>query len=938
MVTRTDGNIHIFSPAEHKAEDIDRILQAFPDTAFLWIENPDDGFHSLRLHGICGRLQDDRLTVRRTFGFIFGEYYLNIRQGCVIKPNADGQSFSLDGYVSFNHSGCTLDALDVSIGADGQFSFHTVPIEDEDIFRKLGAGIRYAAANNDETCEETVDIIHNTVLRPKSTFTFMAYIDPLHIKDGSKSYLGLPADTEFISSFISVSGRELTLRTRGDSSLVFQLAAYYIHDETVLETTLLGSFDILENEPLLCGLSGTEYFNNPNAGAAISFSTYAGFVDSENTLTKQCETSYISLSDSTVYYSQPQTAPFFAPAGAGLRFLPMPQYQMEADPVYVPMMPYNNALSVFDTGMQSTQFETTLLKTRHAKFGVKESPSRFNLLSAAAAPSAISTQGLCIWLSGDEWESIGFAKLENGSYLRFVNIGAAMRQEYQQSELFIMYGRDKPLPNNAADDDFELTLEGFHFALQPKHWRNEGTDTDTVMIIKYRIDKSIAELADDSVVLKASIAACYNEDQMCRSEFEDFLQIIEDKDFQGVLFLNPRVTITNAVSSEMRPMLNSLGDDINNLYAHNVVFPRNKAQVINGSIEIDESLFAATIDYKSKTHLSFDPNTQNPPEADFKTISLLVDIADSKLKIVQSESELLLNKFFGSTARKTSDGGNCLIIDGRLAAQGKLKLFKYTLRSGGIYDLSGKLQHISVTDVSLTSDAAGEPRFTLNGRLYFTRSDGGDLFCYGLSTDSGFEAGGLEYNNIIIHKQGQFRLDYAGLYYDPLASAARENSMTARFPYYLESFTSFEKTGDKTPAAEGYIAIQSPEQQSALAQEWYGMRWRIPLGSLGDLSSGSSLDIYILTAWSPESGCFIGVKLPFGANGLDVQGILKLGFKAIEIKAETKEITNEEKRTDFSMILTQFSVSLLSLSFPPGNQDFYHRKRRRQQTRLVRGV
>lgn len=117
---------------------------------------------------------------------------------------------------------------------------------------------------------------------------------------------------------------------------------------------------------------------------------------------------------------------------------------------------------------------------------------------------------------------------------------------------------------------------------------------------------------------------------------------------------------------------------------------------------------------------------------------------------------------------------------------------------------------------------------------------------------------------------------------------------------------------DTTPQSMGYGSITCPVKQGKLSGNWYGLVWKVHLGDFGSGHKGVPLDIRLLTAWSPggESGgpmLFIGMQLPMGLNteGLDIMGILNLGFNSIELIARD----NDNGKRDY---ICSFTTSRLS--------------------------
>jgi hypothetical protein len=956
--TLRENGIYIFSPIAEVPEYADKFeqyMKYFYNISFIWIENPNDPLRLWKAHGICCINNSGIFTVTRTFGLLFGDYLLNIMQGAEITFNAATSDFNLsDGSLKLICPNCILSGNRTVMklsSAAGQISFETTAVSSQglNIFENLGVGIRYSLINEgeNETDYETgfIRTFTNPVFSCTDRLNLSCSIYPLDIQDDMLCSLKLEKSKSFASNLTSLSGRPLTCTSTDTSKLVFHKTARYAYDKVKIRTSLRlgfeGEFDCVSegdnSTNILCGLSGTEYFQNSGNGT-LKFSKGGGLVclGAEFGLSELLETSYISVSKNTIFYSQPKSAPYFKLKGDALSFMPMPQYEiMENDDKPVPLLPYSNMQTntVIENGENSTelvtQIERVLSKKRHDMFAAvsQKAANITDNLQANNSPDAVSTQGIFIWLSENtddvinNWESIGFAKILIGgseSYLKFKNITAQMRTQFQQSNLYISYGSENQLPDGVTDETFAVSIYGFNFQLFKSKWNVSISDKSTVMIVKYRTDQSIVELEGSNAVIKEAINSCNDENGQLRNEFAEFLRTMNSKVFQGVVFLNPKVDVFGVTDSNLNIMIEGIGEDKEHIYAHHLIFPRNKVKV-SDTILINPSKFSGIIDYKSNKKISFNQENNVVCDADFLTSSFTVVISDSELQDVRSKSELLINKLFGETVVKKSEGGNSLIIEGKLIKQDGQSLMKYSLQSNGVYDLKSKLRHVLIEGVELTTADHNNPRFTINGRMYFQTNTNGDLFSYGLETedDNDYSVKGLPYGNLVINKiDDKFKVSVIGLTVIPFRETARKESMARKFPYFPESFLCGNDYG-KSPKDLGYIAIQSPEQQSKIDDEnWYGIIWRVPLGTLGNLSGNETIDMRIITAWSPTGGLYIGIKLPFGGNGFDLQGLLTLGFKAVKIAYEQKTETTPSR---YIVTLTQFTISVLSLSFPPGS-------------------
>jgi hypothetical protein len=911
--------------------DIIRVFENFPDTVFLWIENPDEDYHKWNIRGICGKYRNNCVEIIRSFGFILGEYTLYFAPQARVSISENGFVIT-DNAVVFYAPGAELPCKNIRITPVIKNSLYMWQIVFEglfentvnggNIFEKIGAGIRFSTYFDETNTTDDnkitarnngfIHTLYNSVLNYSGEIVFNCLISPNYISD---NYLKIPANMVFQSPFVDVNGIPLSLQSTDNSLLVFHRTPHYVHSKNKVETTyqlgINGNF-VIQNGNLLCGVNGGEFFATNNT--TLSFVTGNAFIEN-NEITAESQTSHIKMSAGTVFYAQPKTAPFFKTVNNALEFCPMPLCTLSENTAPVPIMPYKDCNFNFGGNEVSAKIENVIAEKRHK---VLTNQSQLPLaMNNATAPNVISTQGFFVWYNDNNWQGIGFGKTGT-EYLQFTNITADVRSKFQENDLFIMY--DSANPIKAATSNFELSINGFVFKFAPADWRNETDDIKTAMLIKYRTDKSINELMGNTPLIQTSLASCNDENGKIRPEFSDFVNKINNKEFQGVIFLNTKIIVNSSILPEIKLIIDGIEEsEKNNLFAHHLIFPKNKVTANNGIINIEQSLFSGVIDYKSKKHLSYDKTAEKYPDAGFMTTSFAVVIGNSELKSVKSASELLINKLFAETPAKKSEGGNCLIIDGLLCKQNNENIFRFSLRGSGIYDLQGMLKHVAVNSVSLAIDANSKPCFSLNGRLYFMYNQIGDMFCYGITDENNadYDNSGLLFNNLVISSvSGELKLSYDNLYFDVISSIARDNSMVKRFPYELESLTYSEKCGNKSPKENDFTAITSPQQQSLLSSKWYGLVWNVPLGTLGDLSENETLGIKILTAWSPQSGCYIGVKLPFGANGFDVQGFLKLGFKSIIVNADYDKAKNI---VDFSIILSQFAVSVLSFAFPPGN-------------------
>lgn len=667
-----------------------------------------------------------------------------------------------------------------------------------------------------------------------------------------------------------------------------------------------------------------------------------------------------------------------------LRFHPLALRKMGEMEEPVPIFPYFNSRLNSPELIGSDYFEAALFGQRYkilAPIGTEPQP---NAAGAAGRPNAsplsssnlkkeevltVSPQGLLVGLNGPgvlaTWQWIALGCKQSTKKICFEGIKPALKSKFQQADLFGLYTRKEDFTDLVDKvTNFELNFSGWNFQFQPDKWRSaaDHNNTATIMLVKFSIDKSIRELLGDNAVFKQSLAQCYDEQKKARPEYASFLRVVNNRMFQGTVVLNCAVTPSgkqNQEQSALPSLLNGISqEDIDKLYAHHVVIHKSRIkQSKSKGLNLEKSSISALVEFTQGKAITYSEKDGERNEAEYTTVSFLLRIEDNEIVEVSSISELLLNRLFGAPCRKEgNEGGGCLILDGRLKQESGQSLYVYRLRSGELFSLGGgMLEQVLCENISLSF--AGEVgSFELSGRLYFAEQDLCDLFSYGFEKEvkpqneqPGEQQGGVDqkkedkpeegskdkslaFTGLKIKMPGgggKLKCNYGDIVLQPEPDKGRTNSLTNRFPVQLLGLIEHSKS--KTPQKCGYNHVQSGVRQSPLtASCWYGLVWRIPLGSLGDLSEGSSLDIELLTAWCAGSatdaeaspGCWIGVKLPtaLGGQGLDVQGLLKLGFHSVEILSARNTKSN---LVDYSLALNQFKITVLGVSFPPGTSKIH---------------
>ncbi|MGY2049696.1 hypothetical protein [Methylobacterium sp. JK268] len=166
---------------------------------------------------------------------------------------------------------------------------------------------------------------------------------------------------------------------------------------------------------------------------------------------------------------------------------------------------------------------------------------------------------------------------------------------------------------------------------------------------------------------------------------------------------------------------------------------------------------------------------------------------------------------------------------------------------------------------------------------------------------------------------GAFSEDAA---FDPAASTPRRDGLANRFPAVPARFLKGGASG-QSPKDMGYVPVICEVQQASLSGPWYGLEYRLDLGTLGNLGGSAGIPVTLLAAWGIDPDAevapvFLGIKLPgAGASGyeLALQGVLRLGFGAVQIDTYPAS----DGGVGYLMRLRDFGLHLIGQTFPSGH-------------------
>jgi len=501
----------------------------------------------------------------------------------------------------------------------------------------------------------------------------------------------------------------------------------------------------------------------------------------------------------------------------------------------------------------------------------------------------------------------------------------------------------------------KVEMDGWTFQLSPRSWRTDPS-SPTLMIAKF-CQRSLLELAKDTgswswPQAAIPVGGSLGETQTILVELllnagaDDatpglkvfYETVVKNENWNGFLFLNTPVDIAQ-MPEDLKFL--TAGIDLTKFYAHHIGFSQTPFTVQGGIPALQQTAAFGLIDYQDPLDLFAD---QSIPFG-FKTTQLHVRFANAGLVEFSAETELMLNDLLAAyLSKKDLMRGNNLILVGAYQRVGGVPCYMFTLTGENVYYANNAvLTNVEVLSVQLTTagtgkDAAILTTFTLTGDLRFFIIETFDLFSYGPAADG--TDGHLRFSGLAITMRFSqaaptvqtFTVSTENIAFDLRNSGLRSTSLVNNFPLLLSGLlnspdlsSAGENSSGQSPEDLGYTSISAPLEQTPMVCPWYGLVFNLDLGTFGTLTGSASFRISVLAAWSRGSAqtdipVYLGLQLPgipAIAGSFPLQGVLKLGFRSFRFET----YNTPEGQIGYLLRLTQFALSVLMWSFPPGNSQ-----------------
>ena len=407
-------------------------------------------------------------------------------------------------------------------------------------------------------------------------------------------------------------------------------------------------------------------------------------------------------------------------------------------------------------------------------------------------------------------------------------------------------------------------------------------------------------------------------------------RVVTDPVWQGVLFLNVELDAENLPSS-LVPVLDGV-QDRDSLCFHHIGFTVSPVgqtegrKNIKGRPEGEPAAFFGLIHYQDSALTGSEIRTVAPlgrPDYDFRLLVLRVRFENSVVKKFESYAQLTINSLFGCVPVASEYGcrDNTMLLEGIYQVKDGISSFLLKNEDTGRFCFQGGvLRYADITKAVMDEDGG----FSLDGCLAFEELQRGDkcidIYSFGGRADE--VSDGLAYRTLKVVKtlnQGsvEYKMSYNSLIFDPALSQPRKGSLYREFSLnYLGHLMCGEGSKNKE-----YTALSNNAGLSGLGDTgWFGLRYGLSLGALGELADKARIQGELLLAWSTSEnarGC-AGIKLPgTGDDFLGLQGVLKVSY------GEPRLILNDDNQ--FLLLLPDISLKLLNvLSVPPsGTTRFF---------------
>lgn len=443
--------------------------------------------------------------------------------------------------------------------------------------------------------------------------------------------------------------------------------------------------------------------------------------------------------------------------------------------------------------------------------------------------------------------------------------------------------------------------------------------------------------------------------------YGEFSRMAADPNWKGLLVLRADVSPAG-LPDQLRGL--AAGVDLEQFYAHHFGVTVTPVKAPDGTIEISgPSSTFGLIDYQ---HPQLRASVTNGASADlplplpvdgpygFTVLQLQALFRNSVLTEFRSRVQLTANELFGSRVLATygatgREPANAAVLKGTYQNQGSAPTYVIESSAPTVFTLDsnvlpavgfGRIQFNTLTpEAEATSEV--HSRLQVWGSLAFaelTEAKGGafDLLSFGTAPQDSMprpSADGLSFSGLhfdLISPAATpnaviCTFDPSGLTFNFSTSKPRDEGLFSTFALQLDSF--HMGSDKRRPRDLGYLPVTLDAPADELKGPWYGISYKVTMGTPGALVAHADFTSRLLIAWSPQSksgdptySAFAGLQLPGAAPGaklLSLEGVLKLSIGRLELFRQP--VADSTTKKTFVLKLANIGLSVLGLAkLPPG--------------------
>ncbi|MEE8534418.1 MAG: hypothetical protein V3S45_00140, partial [Kiloniellales bacterium] len=371
----------------------------------------------------------------------------------------------------------------------------------------------------------------------------------------------------------------------------------------------------------------------------------------------------------------------------------------------------------------------------------------------------------------------------------------------------------------------------------------------------------------------------------------------------------------------------------------------------------------------------FDDSAEDPqpvaPTAgvpyDFITLTLQVLFENTAIRNFRSATQLTVNDLFDQSVEMGEAGNrfNSIILRGTYQNNNGQPMYSMASTSDNQFFFdSNVLEKVEIDNVLMTTieDQGGVLViwFAMSGFIDYKvvlfddqdcreESEGAeplafDVFSFGQTPgDTGsVEPKGLAFSNLGLEMK--FRLDetddsgapkkYFRFVIDEMlfnvdTSTPRKDSLFLEFVLDLEGIV--RGTAESPPSSRGYLPVLTAAPMAGVdGSSWFGLRYKLSMGSPGALAGKAGLNSFLLIAWSPDSTGLtykttVAIELPGtggGAKLISLQNVLKLSIGQIWLN---RALRTDGQGRSWLLLLSEIALKFLGLlKIPPGGTSTFY--------------